>query len=135
MTLGIITNRLGKAVFLEHAFMTSTTTTLASQFKVGTGQTVLDEGSTDLSQPVYITGTQEYGEFTTGFPTISTSGATPEITINCRLSGNQSTGNTLDTIALFNTDTTPKLMIQMNHADESKGVTDEFIYIIKQRVL
>ena len=134
MVLGIVTNKQGKAVILEHAFMASPTTTQASQFKIGSGQIVLDTGSTDLTNPVYFTGTQEYEDFTVGFPTISTS-TIPEVTINLRVSGNQATTETLNTIGIFNTDSTTKLMIQMNHTGESKSATDEFVYVIRSRVL
>ena len=134
MTLGIINNKQGKAVFLEQAFMTSPTTSLASQFKIGTGQVLLDTNATDLTNPVYFTGTQEYETFTAGFPTIATS-TTPEVTINCRIGANQGTGNSISAMAIFNTDTTPKMMIQMNHTAESKSATDEFVYIIRNRVL
>lgn len=114
--------------------MTSTTTTKASQFKIGTGQVLLDESSTDITNPVYFTGTQEYNDFTAGFPTISTS-TVPEVTINCRVGANQGTGNDINTIGVFNKDATPKLMIQMNHTAESKSATDEFVYIIRSRIL
>jgi len=134
MTLGIINNKQGKAVFLEQAFMTSPTTSLASQFKIGTGQVLLDTNATDLTNPVYFTGTQEYEDFTSGFPTISTS-TTPEVTINLRVSANQATTHSLNSIAIFNTDITPKLLIQMNHTEESKSATDEFVYILRNRVL
>lgn len=134
MTIGIIINKLGKSVFLENAFMTSPTTSLASQFKIGTGQVNLNEGSTDLTNPVYFTGTVEYKDFTSGFPTISTS-TTPEVTMNMRISANQGTGNNINTIGIFNTDATPKLMIQMNHTAESKSATDEFVYIVRSRIL
>ena len=134
MTLGIVTNTKGKAVFLENAFMASPTTSLASQFKIGSGQVLLDAGSTDLTNPLYFTGTQEYEDFTSGFPTIATA-TTPEVTINLRVSANQATTESINSIGIFNTDTTPKLMIQMNHTAESKSATDEFVYIIKERIL
>ena len=134
MTLGIITNKQGKAVFLEHAFMTSTTTTKASQFKIGTGQVLLDQFSADLTNPVFFTGIVEYKDFTAGFPTLSTV-TTPEVTMNMRVGANEGTGNQLDAIAIFNKDSTPKLLIQMNHSAESKSSQDEFVYIIRNRVL
>ena len=134
MVLGIVTNKQGKAVFLEHAFMTSTTTTKASQFRIGTGQTDLLDTATALSNPIYFTGTDEYEDFTSGFPTIATS-TIPEVTINCRVGANQGTGNDINTIGIYNKDSTEKLLIQMNHTAESKSATDEFVYVLRERIL
>ena len=134
MVKGTITNDKLKEMMLERTFMTSTTLSRASQFKIGTGQVLLDEGSTDLSYPVYFTGTDSYKDFTSGFPTLSTS-ATPEVTINCRIGASQGTGNDINTIGIFNTDSSPTLLIQMNHTAESKSATDEFVYIIRYRVI
>jgi len=135
MTIGIITNKQGKSVFLEQAFMASPTTSVASQFKIGSGQVLLETGSTDLTNPVYFTGTQTYEDFTIGFPTIATSGAVPEVTINCRVGASQATTESLNAMGIFNTDDTPKMLIQMNHTAESKSPTDEFVYVIRTRVL
>jgi len=134
MTIGITTNKLGKQVFLEHAFMGSPTTSLASQFKIGSGQVLLDENAEDLTTPVAFTGVDMLKDFTSGFPTISVV-STPEVTINCRVSANEAVGENLNTMAIFNTDATPKIMIQMNYTEESKSATDEFVFIVRNRVL
>lgn len=58
-----------------------------------------------------------------------------EVEIRGLLTTVQANGFPLDGFALFNTDTTNKMHSEDTHTDESKSTTDQFTYIVKDRLI
>lgn len=69
----------------------------------------------------------------TGFPSIDYNNS--EVTIQSTLATNEANGFLIDSIGIFNEEDTPKLLSLGQTSGESKSSTDEFIYIIKERIL
>jgi len=71
--------------------------------------------------------------FLTGYPTIDTTNH--EVEIRCQLLSTEANGYDLDGFALFNTDGTPLMHSEDTFTDESKSNTDQFTFIVKDRLV
>lgn len=72
-------------------------------------------------------------DFTSGYPDINF--VTNEVTIRCFIASTEANGFNIDSLGDFNQDTTPLLLGEDNFEDESKSDTDEFAFIIKDRII
>jgi len=70
--------------------------------------------------------------YVTGYPSISLT--TLETEIQCFLNSIEANGFLVDSMALFNEDTTPLMQSVMSITEESKSSTDEFTFIAKDEV-
>ncbi len=70
--------------------------------------------------------------FMTSYPTLDTTNH--EIELRCQLLTTEANGHDLNGFALFNTDAPDLMSEEDTHTAESKSDTDEFIYIVRNRI-
>ena len=71
--------------------------------------------------------------FVSGFPSVDLTNN--EVTTRCYLTSVEANGYDIDVIGLFNEDTTPLMHSIDVFTDESKSNTDEFSFVVKDRIL
>ena len=71
--------------------------------------------------------------FVTGYPIFNELAG--EVEIRCFLSNNQANGFPLNAFGLYNEDTVPKLLSLDVFNIESKSSTDEYVFIVKDRII
>lgn len=71
--------------------------------------------------------------FTTGYPSFDTS--LNQTTIRCYLNSLEGLGFLIDSFALVNQDTVPKIMNIVKMEGQSKSITDEFLFIVVNRII
>lgn len=71
-------------------------------------------------------------DFTAGYPTIDE--ITMESTTECYLTSTDANGYFIDGIGTFNTDSTPLMQDAFKYTGKSKSSSDEFIFVIKNRI-
>ena len=71
--------------------------------------------------------------FQSGYPTFDY--VNNEVEIRCYLNSLEANGFTVDSLGIFNEDTSPLMAGADDFTDESKSSTDEFIFIIKDRII
>jgi len=138
MTNGSLITTKGKNILLYRAYTEnadlSTTEYLApSQFKVGVSNGTPNVADTDLDTPVIISGGLYLGDFSSGYPAFDH--ANNEVTIRCYLNSLQANGNLINALGIFNKDTSSLMTGEDVFTGESKSDTDEFVFVIKNRVL
>lgn len=138
MTYGSILTNNGKKVLLYRAFtvnasLSATEYLAPTKFKVGINGTTPDITNNDLDDPVEITTGVYTKSFVTGYPSINLT--TNEVTTRLYLNSLEANGNDIDSVGLFNEDTAPLMLSQDYMRAESKSSTDEFIYVIRDRII
>ena len=133
----IITNN-GKNILLyraytENADLSAIQYLAPTQFKVGVANGTPAVGDTDLDTPVEITAGVYLKDFVTDYPSIDLTNN--EITTRCYLNSLEANGNDINAVGIFNEDSSPLLFSEDVMTAESKSNTDEFAYIIKDRLL
>lgn len=128
----------GKSIMLYRAFtnnsdLSANTNLPATQFKVGVSSGTPTIADTDLANPVAIQAGIDFKDFVDGYPSINYTNF--EVTTRCYLDSSEANGNDIDGIALFNNDSTPQMLSVHTMLAESKSDTDEFSFIIRNRLI
>jgi hypothetical protein len=101
--------------------------------------------TTNISTDAFITGDVVYdllrqwaaadvlGSYSSGYPSFNTS--SKQVTIRCYLNSLQASGFLINSLGLFNEDTAPKSMNLAKFSAESKSDSDEFAFVMVNRVL
>jgi hypothetical protein len=133
----IITNS-GKSILIyrgytENGDLSATEYLAPTQFKVGINQADVTTSDNDLTSPVIISGADYVKDFVSGYPTFDYSNG--EVTIRCYLSTSEANGNDINAIGIFNEDSSPLMSFVSKFTAESKSSSDEFVFVIKNRII
>lgn len=127
----------GKKILLYRAYtnnndLSSTQYRPPTVFKVGTGNADINATDNDLTNPVIITGIETTKEISAGYPVIDL--VNFEVTNRCYLNSLEANGNLINAVGLFNEDSSPLMSDAAKFDGQSKSNTEEFVYILKDRV-
>jgi hypothetical protein len=133
----IITNN-GKKILLYRAYtengdLSATQYLPATQFKVGVTNGTPDVTDTDLDSAVEITTGVYLKDFVSGYPSLDFTNL--EVTTRCFLTSLEANGNDINALGLFNEDSSALMQSIDVFNAESKSNTDEFVFVVKDRVI
>jgi hypothetical protein len=135
--MGIWTNDGKKTqlyrLFTVNASLSATQYLAPTKFKVGIDEIEESITATDLVDPVDITVGVTTKTFVSGYPSINNTNL--EVTTRAHLTSLEANGNDLNALGIFNQDSTPLMLSMDKFENESKSDTDEFMFVVKDRVI
>lgn len=132
MATGAIICNNGKNAMWKRGF--SSSITVFSQWRIGTGTTTPAAADTGLQTPLsgWASGGLDYKNFMTGYPTYDTGNR--RVTWRGQVLSTEANGNTITELAEFNTDGTPIMLSRTVHLAISKSSSVTIIYEVKHKI-